>query len=285
VNSWLHYRVLLIIVTVLCGHSPLQPVLAATDNIEMVEKLVTESRAAEQIKASGDASALALQRQAVESIAQAKAARARGDEESVRSALQRAESALFAAARAVGDPAATDKQQSEYERCRNSSQALLEALDRVAEEKGAQSRAAQVQQHASGLLAQASADARSGRTASAKVSACNAYLSVKLAVTQLRSGDRLVRSLDFSSPQEEYLYEVDRHKTHRMLIDVLRQDKLSDPRFVKVMEAPLAAAESLRVKGEVLGEQGQYEDAIKTLEQATQQLIRAIRAAGIYIPG
>jgi hypothetical protein len=44
-------------------------------------------------------------------------------------------------------------------------------------------------------------------------------------------------------------------------------------------------AEELRQQGEKEASNGNFEKAIKILEESTQQIIRAIRMAGIFIPG
>ena len=61
----------------------------------------------------------------------------------------------------------------------------------------------------------------------------------------MRSGDTLVRSLNFASKEEEYRYEIDRNDTHQMLIKVLVEisqkieKKLADggPKGREVFEA------------------------------------------------
>jgi len=44
-------------------------------------------------------------------------------------------------------------------------------------------------------------------------------------------------------------------------------------------------AEDLRTQAEQAAEQQDFKAGIKRLEESTLQIIRAIRAAGIYIPG
>jgi HEPN domain-containing protein len=47
----------------------------------------------------------------------------------------------------------------------------------------------------------------------------------------------------------------------------------------------MAKAKRLREQAEQQAEKGAYEEAIHTLEQSTKEIVRAIRSAGIYIPG
>ena len=44
-------------------------------------------------------------------------------------------------------------------------------------------------------------------------------------------------------------------------------------------------AASLRQQAETQASKGDYDAAIQTLEHSTKEIVRAIRGAGIYIPG
>jgi hypothetical protein len=46
-----------------------------------------------------------------------------------------------------------------------------------------------------------------------------------------------------------------------------------------------AASAELRLKAESLATKGQFKDAIEMLERSTNELVKAIRGAGVYIPG
>ena len=84
---------------------------------------------------------------------------------------------------------------------------------------------------------------------------------------------------------EEYLYEVDRNDTHRMLIDLLVEEKIksayAEGEIVKLVDPAM----QLRRQADAYAGEGEYQIAIDMLEQSTRQLVRAIRTAGIYIPG
>ena len=100
-----------------------------------------------------------------------------------------------------------------------------------------------------------------------------------------RSGQTLVRSLKFASKAEEYLYEIDRNDTHSMLVGLLvGEKKKSDATKQKIVDY-VAEASLLRQQAEAYASENAHEQAIELLEQSTRQLVRAIRSAGIYIPG
>jgi hypothetical protein len=90
--------------------------------------------------------------------------------------------------------------------------------------------------------------------------------------------------LNFASPREEFEYEVDRNDTHRMLIQVLLADR-KDGAMTPAMQGFVDRAAVLRRQADAQAQAGDHPAAIRTLEDATRELVRAIRAGGLYIPG
>ena len=79
--------------------------------------------------------------------------------------------------------------------------------------------------------------------------------------------------------------ELDRNETHRMLIKVLLAEKMANSPMQATAEKFIGKAEDLRSQAESAAAGEEFEQAISLLEQSTKELIRAIRSAGIYIPG
>ena len=94
-----------------------------------------------------------------------------------------------------------------------------------------------------------------------------------------------MRSLDFASEEEEYHYELDRNDTHSMLVQLLVADKGVSEYTQTQVDKFTSLARSLREEAEQYAHEGAFKDAILMLEQSTKQLVRAIRSAGIFIPG
>ena len=108
----------------------------------------------------------------------------------------------------------------------------------------------------------------------------------KAAISSLRSGDTLVRSLNFATKAEEYHYEIDRNDTHLMLIKVLVDEKrATNPQLDQQVQKYLNKSQELRAGAETAAAKKDYEQAVKLLEESTTELVRAIRNAGVYIPG
>ncbi len=250
--------------------------------IENVRRLVNTSSGAQRV-AQGNAEARGLQDQAVRDLAQAEQAFDAGDMAGAHASLQKATMAMFLAIRKVGTgKVGEDKLLQDYRNKRSSLDALLEALERVAAEKGSDAGGAgRIRTQA----AEADKLADAGRLKEARARLDQAYDAVKLEVEQLRSGDTLVRTLEFASKEEEYAYELDRNETHRMLVRLLLDEKKLDRRGQDQVDDYIAEAKRLRAQADQAATDGRHEQGIQLLEESTKQLVRAIRRAGVYIPG
>lgn len=262
-------------------------------NIDFVERLINESAAAKQIIEGDNEEAKALREKSIAHLKQAVAAQQQGDVEAVAKSLSGAKQAIFAAMRLVGGKVVKDNKRENYNKKLQSLTSLLEAHQHVREEKLAEEgvgkkiaqAAAEVEGHVKDKMAEAQAQFGRGELDAAMNSLNSAYLSIKLSITQMHNGDRLVRSLHFDTREDEYRYELDRNDTHNMLIHTVLKEKYADPRLGKLMDIPLQKAGELRAQAEKQAGEGDFDAAIKLLEESTQQVIRAIRMAGIYIPG
>ncbi|MEW8247235.1 MAG: hypothetical protein AB2768_14500, partial [Candidatus Thiodiazotropha endolucinida] len=124
-----------------------------------------------------------------------------------------------------------------------------------------------------------------GKIKEAQIQLDIAYETVKQEVEKLRSGDTLIRSLVFASNEEEYAYELDRNETHFMLVKLLLEDRDINAGTQSAVDEYLAEARRLRKLADKASEDGDFEEGIKKLEESTKQIVRAIRRAGVYIPG
>lgn len=259
--------------------------LGVGQNIEFVERLIHESVAAKQIVESDNQDAHKLRETALEQLEVAKEARKRGDEKAVADALHEAKTAIFKGMQLVGKKVVAEKKQENYQKKRQSLEALLEAHQRITAEQGGNAHTQDVEDFARSKLDEAKAASEKGDYTEALNLTNSAYLSVKLSLTKLREGKTLVRSLNFETKEDEYRYELSRNDTHNMLVNTVLKEKRADPRLGKLMDIPLNQAEKLRSQAESEAANGDFESAIKTMEESTRQIIKAIRMAGIFIPG
>ena len=242
--------------------------------------LIESSTAAKQIEASGIREANDQRAKARELHGKAGEALRAGDLENSSKLLDESSRAFINAVRlAKPEQVADAKQRSDYQARLESTRALLDAQKRIAAEKN-QPRAGETTRQIEGMIADAERHAQGGRLPDARRAIDQAYLTVKAAIGSMRGGETVVRSLNFATPAEEYHYEIDRNDTHRMLVDMLLKEKRGGS-----TDEAVNTAGQLRARAEAEAARKDHPAAIKTLEESTRELVKAIRAAGVYIPG
>jgi len=256
--------------------------------LQSVEKLLETSSAAKQIKASDNQAAKDKHEQAVVLFDKAKLAQSKGDEQQAADLLKQATKVMFEATRMIKkDESFMAKDVRDFDERRASVDALCTAYESIAREKGIDA-ATENELHAFVYkrVDQAEALKQEDRVKEGRKMLDEAYVAAKVAIEHLRGGETLVRSLDFASSEEEYHYEVDRNDTHRMLVDVLLKEKMKTNWGIEAMVTKfMGRAGELRARADEQASDGEYENAVTTLEQSTKEIVRAIRSAGIYIPG
>lgn len=252
-------------------------------NMDSVGKLLESSSAARQIESGKAPAAVAKRERARELYKSAKAALAADDLPKASQLLTETRSTFFEAVRlAAPDEVNAKNLENDYKARLESVNALIGAYKRVANEKGSAAKGVNetVEQVEKGVAAAAKL-AQEAKFKEGRAELDRVYLLAKAGVSNLRSGDTLVRSLSFANKEEEYHYEVDRNNTHQMLIEVLASEKRSDT----MMLGFISAAKELRTQAEAAAKSKDYANGVKLLENSTTELVRAIRSAGIYIPG
>jgi hypothetical protein len=258
----------------------------AASRLVYVERLLTESSAAKKVDASGKAEAIAMKADAQAHFDKAKALVDSGDNEAAEGELREAIRLMTTAARAAnGDAKVSQKQTDDFDSRKESVTALATAHDRIATEKGMKDMNKALQQKVAADLAASDELLAAGKGDEARARLDATYESVKASLEGLRGGDTLVRELNFETPEDEYHYELDRNDTHRMLVDVLLAEKMQASPMRKMADGFIAKAGELRVQAEQEAGKKKFEEAIQLLEESTKEFIRAIRSAGVYIPG
>jgi hypothetical protein len=247
-----------------------------------VGMLIESSSAARQIDASGLAKALALRTSARELHLQAKQAQQGGQGARAGQLLEQASKTMFLAVReAAPEQLGQAKLRRDFDQRMESVNALLGAQQRISAEKhkGADAELETLRKKAAALAA-------AGKLDEGKALLDQVYQKTRGSIESMRNGDTLVRSLNFATKEEEYHYEVDRNDTHAMLIKVLLDEKRSSNASLDGMvKKYLDQAAALRGQAEARAAAKDFEGGVKLLEDATRELVRAIRGAGVYIPG
>lgn len=273
----------LFLVLAIVAHAQVVPDRAQLERRKTsVETLIERSSAAKQVEASGSPAAQAIREKARASHRAAVQAMETGDHARAGQLFDEATRSMVQAVReAAPGPLIEQKARRDYEARLESVKALLAAQKRISSEKSSgagDTATGQVEQ----LMARAQQLAAENDLLRARSVLDEAYLAVRGSIGGMREGDTLVRSLHFASKEEEYHYEVDRNDTHRMLVTVLLSDK---PAAAAGTEPLMQRAAQLRLQAEAAASRRDFAAAIEFLEQSTRELVRAIRGAGVYIPG
>ena len=256
------------------------------EQVKFVKRLIEVSSAAKKVRASEDENVKSLYRAAQDLYHNALAYIDDEKNDEAAESLFHATEMMFRAVKLVGKQQIVNaNDQRLFDARMKSINALLDALERIGKEKGQTDKTDKVKSMAEAEIANAMALMRTGQPFSARKVIDNVYVEIKTAISELRTGDTLVRSLHFETKEDEYLYELDRNDTHKMLVTLLLEEKMKDPKTRARAQKFLDKAAALRKQAEEFAQQGDYEKAVETCEESTRQIVRAIRSSGFFIPG
>jgi len=248
----------------------------------LVERLLNSPKAREGAQ-SASPEARSLYGQARAQLDAAREAASSQDYERAGQALDDALRALTAASvrnSAGGSALAESARRAENEALREQVRlyrdALVSALqsrDRPEETKEAE--------RVDALLATAEEATSSGRHDLAAKQLTQAYAAVAAALARARAGETVVLSVQFDRPEDEYAYEINRHDSHRMLIDLTLAQSGAGHDARALVGGRVDESRRLRTQAESEAARGDHAIAIKTMEQATSHLVRALRALGV----
>jgi tetratricopeptide (TPR) repeat protein len=258
----------------------------AADRLANIEKLLNQSSGAKQVINSGNSEAQLKRREALDAYRQAQQKIASGNEQASTDLLNQSTRLMFEAIK-LSTPTSLGegKNIDNYGQRRESVIALQDAFNRISDENHETETRGRVNDQLATLVNQADSLLQRGKNTEARIEIDKAYHLLKVSIESIRSGQTLVRSLQFDSKEEEYLYEIDRNDTHSMLISLLVDEKQKSDSMKQKIVDYVAEARVLRQQAEAFASKNAHEQAIELLEQSTRQLVRAIRSAGIYIPG
>jgi hypothetical protein len=259
--------------------------VALERRLHQVGVLLETSSAAKQVEASGNPEAAKRRNEARAIYAEAQKAYRDGMMLQASRLLPEASVRMFEAVRmSAPEQIVAAKARADFDARMDSVRSLAGAQRRILREKPGSPGAAEAAASVEGLIGEAEREAKAGLLDSARAKIDRAYLIAKAAIGSMRGGDTLVRSLTFASAEEEYRYEVDRNDTHRMLVKVLLADK-RDAQSESAAAPLIDKAADLRAQAERTAGGRDWRGAIRLLEESTRELVRAIRGAGVYIPG
>ena len=257
-----------------------------SNRLQNMSKLLNESSGARQVISSTNSEAKQKRQKALELYRQANERLNSGANAEATIILNQSTKLMFEAIRMSTPTSVIEKEIIiNYGERRQSVIALKDAFNRISDENHEQESKLKVNKQLEKLINRADELLKNGENTRARTEIDKAYQLLKVSIDSIRSGQTLVRSLQFETKKEEYLYEVDRNDTHSMLIGLLVDEKNKSDSTRKGIIKFVEESKVFRKQADAYAEDGAYEIAIDLLEQSTRQLVRAIRSAGIYIPG
>ena len=98
----------------------------------------------------------------------------------------------------------------------------------------------------------------------------------------LRDKETVEYRLEFASPADEYEYETRRFQSQKMLLQMLVAEKEPSPNTRTLIQSFVDQADSIHEQAVDMAKAGQYEQAVDEQERAVQELVKAMRVAGVY---
>jgi hypothetical protein len=208
--------------------------------------------------------------------------------------LEKAEPALDSAFKLMAATAASGtkdakteeaKAEKKYPKIRSRVESYLSGLKGLEQEQGEVQQDLFVSLAVQDKLALAEKAAKQNKYVKANGILEEAHDTAVRAIAEMRAGQTLFMSLSFSSPREESDHEARRHESYRLLLDIARQDQVG---MTSGVVSAIGRFEKKSQKFEKMAEDfaadGNYNDAIPAMEEATRNLVRALQATGLPIP-
>lgn len=259
--------------------------ISVKQKANVVIKLLTKSVIVKSIKNSSNNEAKATLKKARSLLGEANADLGAGNFAKADKTLNRSINLITMTARqVVTKEDRRSRMKKRYTARRDAVRAILQAYDRVAKEKGLTT-GQEIRDEVVQNLNKGEELFRQNKLTEAIEVTNGTYLLATQITRKLRQGDVLVRRLSFKNKEEEYVYEIDRNDSHFLFLKMALKRKAPHPMYLKKIEKLRDLAQALREDAETKAGKNRHEEAISVLGDGTKHLIRAIRMAGIFIPG
>lgn len=258
--------------------------MANDPRMDKIGKLINTSSGARQVLSSDSLQAKASHEKAKALYAQALQS---SDKAEASSLLNQSIKAMYTAIRAAS-PASllAEKKQTDFDRLKRSIDTFMEQQERISDEKGSDAEGNALRSQVTMLVGEATRVFDAGETEKGQALLRESFEMLRNSIEGMRGGETLIRSLNFATKKDEYDYELERYKSQRMLVDVLLKEKLAASAYTaKKVSEYIAVAEEERAGAERQAAGGDHDEAVKSLERARKQVVRALRSGGIYVPG
>lgn len=261
---------------------------AAVDSkMRLVQLLLERSPAVQRIPDSGNAQARGMLAEAQAAYQRAGAEAQAGRPEAAVRLLDEALRQIVAAARLVPDPAqAAAQERARYAQLSEAIRAF-QALYRNVSQRGAgnaQATLAPDLDRIGAMLDKAAGLASAGNHREANRQLDDAYRIVASMLNKILLSETVVYAARFDTPAEEFEHELARNRSYEDLVPVALAQLRTPPETAALSERYAQQSRQLREVARQRAAGGDYGSALKTIQDATGHLQRALRAAGLAVP-
>jgi hypothetical protein len=174
------------------------------------------------------------------------------------------------------------REKRRYQEKKQQLNAFHESYEALVEERGQRARAVLDEEKYRARVERAAELAALGKYTEAYALADGANHQMIEALRILRDKETVEYRLEFSSLADEYEYETRRFQSQKMLLQMLVAEKEPSPDTRTLIQSFVDQADSIYRQAGGMAKAGDYEQAVDEQERAVQQLVKAMRVAGVY---
>lgn len=255
----------------------------------LVKLLLSQSPAVQRIPQSGNAQAKKKLSDAQALYAKASAEADAGRPDAAVKLLDEALRDIVAASRLAPDPAQLAAQErARYTGLYEATRAfvgLYQGLSaRMASRQVAMPAAALDLDRINAMVSKAEALANGSDHKNANAVLNDAYKSVVVALNKSLMAETIVYDLKFDTPAAEFKHELARNRSYEELVPLALVQLNTARESAQLSERYVQQSKTLRDTAQKTAAGGDYQAALKTIQEATSQLQRALRVAGVIVP-
>lgn len=134
-----------------------------------------------------------------------------------------------------------------------------------------------------GLTAESRQLAEAGRVGEAGKKMAEAYKLAVEELSRLRAGQEVLLSLKFDTPADEYAYEKKRFASNEIMVDMMVAEGRAAGDKGRLVDGFVEEGHRLGAQADEQAKAGRHVEAVKLMEQASAQLIRALQSMGVPV--
>jgi tetratricopeptide (TPR) repeat protein len=138
--------------------------------------------------------------------------------------------------------------------------------------------------HIDTLMDKAEAQAAAGDFQEANVLLDNAYKIVVSTLNKMMAAETITYGVKFDTPAEEFQHELARNIGYEGLVPIALAQSNATRDIAVLAESYVQRSRVLRSTAQQQSAGGDYPAALKTIQEATAHLQRALHTAGIFVP-